>query len=371
MKFTSTPLALVTASALAGAALAAPAMARDLSYGGYISATHPVNTAGLNPYFEKITADTNGSIQWKTFYGGAMGGPKELLGAVGDNVLDAAGVVDVYVKSDLPHSVLLSSLFVAADDVLAFAAAMNEFQLLNCPSCLKDYEKNGVKPLAWYSTSPYVLMCTSKVTSLADLQGKKARATSRMGVLMNTLGATAVSVTSAEMYEAMQRGQADCSVGSAAWLTAYNIKDFVKSIVSDPLGAYIGSMVMNLNQDVWDDLEENEQAAIIDGLPDLIANIQWAYLAEDSEAIAAAEAAGAKVYPADKDLADKIAEIRPGEYAAAAEQGKIDGIENADEIIQGYKTLVDKWRGIVAETGGDKAKYAEALRTEIFSKLPR
>ena len=366
MNITRTALALTTAVATT---IAAPAMARELTYGHYISTTHPVNTEGMTPYFDKITADTDGSITWNAFFGGAMGGPKELLGAVGDNVLDAAGVVDVYVKSDLPHSALLSSLFVAADDVLAFAAAMNEYQLLRCPSCLDDYERNNVKPLAWYSTSPYLLMCTSKVTSLDELAGKKARATSRMGVLMNTLGGTAVSITSAEMYEAMQRGQADCSVGSAAWLTAYNIKDFVKSIVSDPLGAYIGSMVMNMNQDVWDDLEPNERQAIIDGLPDLIANIQWAYAAEDAAAIAAAEEAGAVVYPADKDLADKIAEIRPTEYAAAAEQGKADGIENAEEVVQGYKDLVEKWRGIVAEVGDDKAAYAEALRTEIFSKL--
>ncbi len=360
---------IALAGALATCVAATTADARELTYGHYVSSVHVMNVEGMTPYFDRVSAATGGELTFKTFWGGAMGGPKELLGAVGDNVLDSGGTVDVYMKKALPTSALLSSLFVPADDVLAFGAAMNEYQLLNCPSCTKDYERANVVPVAFYSTSPYLLMCTSKVTTLDELAGKKARATSRMGILMQTMGATPVSISSGEMYEALQRGAADCSVGSAAWLTDYNIKDFVKSIIKDPLGAYIGSLVLDVNADVWSDLSEDQRAAMINEAPQMVADIMFGYLKKDDVAIEAAIAAGATVYPAGDDFRTKLEEIRPTEWDAAIAAGEEDGIENAREIIEGFRATVDKWRAIVAEVDGDKAAYAAALEREIFSKM--
>lgn len=329
-----------------------------------------VNTKGMTPFFERLAEKTDGEVTYEAFWGGAMGGPKELLGAVEDNIVDSAGIVDVYLKRALPHSALISSLFVVADDVKAFAAAVNEYQLLHCPECVEDYHDNNAVPLAWYSTSPYVLMCTTPVTTLDELKGKKVRATSRMGVLMEKMGATPVSITSAEMYEAMQRGQADCSVGAAAWLTGYNIKDFVETIVSDPLGAYIGSGLMNMNRDTWQDLSGAHRQAIIDEMPQLVADAMWAYLDEAEHAVqVSVEEHGAEYAPAGADFRAKLEEIRSTEWEEAIAQGEADGVEDPRRIVEEFRKVADKWRGIAAEVGDDKAAYAEALRREIFSKL--
>merc|ERR1712091_254499 len=118
-------------------------------------------------------------------------------------------------------------------------------------------------------------MCAEPVSSLADLNGKKVRTSSRFGAMMQGMGDTAVSITSAEMYEAMQRGSTDCAVGPAAWLTSYNIKDFVKSVVSTPLGVYFGTMVLTMNADRWDGLDDAWKKAIIDNIPQMTADINW------------------------------------------------------------------------------------------------
>lgn len=363
--------ATASALALALAAVSAPAAgAAEISYAHYISSVHVVNTKGITPYSERVTEKTGGELTFETFWGGAMGGPKELLGAIETGVIDSGGVVDVYLKTALPYSNLLSSLFVVADDVKVYGAAINEFQLLHCPGCLKDYENNEVVPLAWYPTSPYLLMCTSDVRTLDDLAGKKVRATSRMGVLMQNMGATPVSITSAEMYEAMQRGQADCSVGAAAWLTGYNIKDFVKTIIQDPLGAYIGSGLMNMNAYTWEDLTEAQRQALIDELPELVADTTWAYLEEaDAATKLTVEENGAQYVAAADDFRDKLLELREAEWDAAIAQGEADGVEDARAVVDSFRQTVEKWRGIVAETGDDKAAYAAALDAEIFSKL--
>ncbi|MGM0585121.1 MAG: C4-dicarboxylate TRAP transporter substrate-binding protein [Pseudomonadota bacterium] len=358
------------AAALAMTAAAGAAEARELSYAHYISSVHVVNTKGMTPFFERLSDKTGGEITYESFWGGAMGGPKELLGAVEDNIVDSAGIVDVYLKRALPHSALISSLFVVADDVKAFAAAVNEYQLLHCPGCVEDYHDSNAVPLAWYSTSPYVLMCTSPVSTLDDLAGKKVRATSRMGVLMEKMGATPVSITSAEMYEAMQRGQADCSVGAAAWLTGYNIKDFVATVMADPLGAYIGSGLMNMNMDTWEELSVEHRQAIIDELPQLVADVMWAYLEEADNAVQIAqEEHGAELVEAGPEFKAQLEEIRATEWDEAIAQGEEDGVENARQVVEEFREIADKWRGIVAKIGDDKAAYAEALDREIFSKL--
>ena len=359
-------LALSTAATLAPGA----AEARELSYAHYISPVHVVNTEGMAPFFERVTEATGGELTFKAYWGGSMGEAKELLGAIDTNIVDAGGIIDLYVKTALPHSNLLSSLFLPADDPKVFGAAMNEYQLLHCPGCLEDYEDNNVVPLAWYPTSPYLLMCTSEVATLDQLAGKKVRATSRMGVLMQNLGATPVSITSGEMYEAMQRGQADCSVGAAAWLTAYNIKDFVASILTDPLGAYIGSGLMNMNVYSWEDLEGSERQAIVDNLGQLVADVTWAYLDEaDRAPQLTVEENGAALVEAGPDLKARLGELREAEWEAAIAAGEEDGIDDARAYIEGFREIAEKWRGIVAEVGDDKAAYAEALNREIFSKL--
>ncbi|MEC9435469.1 MAG: C4-dicarboxylate TRAP transporter substrate-binding protein [Pseudomonadota bacterium] len=363
--------ATLAAAAAIATALSAPAGAEELSYGGYISATHPVHTIGLDPFFARVTEATGGELTWTTFYGGAMGGPKELLSAIGDNILDTGAVVDIYTKSSLPVSSLISGLLATADDSRLYGAAMAEHELLNCPACDEEREDNGVKALGYYATSPYVLMCAEPVSSLEELNGKKVRTSSRFGAMMQGMGATAVSITSAEMYEAMQRGSTDCAVGPAAWLTSYNIKDFVRSVVSTPLGVYFGTMVLTMNADRWEDLEPEYKKAIIDNIPQMTADINWVYLDEADEAMAMVAAReDGQVVEASDDFKSALAAFREGEYDIAIKQGEADGIENAGEVVNSFRATVDKWRKIMAEeVGDDKAKYVAALKREIYDKL--
>lgn len=363
--------AVLAAVSVSAVALGAPAGAEELSYGGYISATHPVHSVGLDPFFARVTEATGGELTWTTFYGGAMGGPKELLGAIGDNILDSGAVVDVYTKSSLPVSAMISGLLATADDSRLYGAAMAEHELLNCPSCAEEREDNGIVALGYYATSPYVLMCAEPVSTLDELAGKKVRTSSRFGAMMQGMGATAVSITSAEMYEAMQRGSTDCAVGPAAWLTSYNIKDFVRSVVSTPLGAYYGTMVLTMNADRWEDLEPAHKQAIIDNIPQMTADINWVYLEEADAAMAEVAAReDGQVVEASEDFMSAVAAFREGEYDVAIKQGEEDGIDDAAEIVASFRATVDKWRKIMSEeVGDDKAKYAAALKREIYDKL--
>jgi hypothetical protein len=58
-----------------------------------------------------------------------------------------------------------------------------------------------------------------------------------------------------------------------------------------------------------------------------------------------------------------------GEQARVIADAEKRNVADAAALVKTYTEKLDKWRRIVADTGGDRAKYEEALRREIFSKL--
>ncbi|OWU84145.1 hypothetical protein ATO6_13870 [Oceanicola sp. 22II-s10i] len=361
--------ALCATAALALTAGLAQAEPRELTYGAYTSPTHTTNVYGIRPSQERITKDTNGEITFENFAGGAMGGPKDLLSNVGSGILDAASVVDIYVKSSLPTAAMVSSMLAIGHNPKVMAAATNEFQLLHCPQCIEERTENNVIGLSWSATGAYHVICKEPIKTLADLQGKKIRATSGVGIAMLNIGAAPVSITTAEMYEAMQRGQIDCAVGAAAWLDTYNLKDYAKGIWSNPVGSYFGTMNWAINLDVWNELTEEQRGAFKMEMAQNVADIMWAYVDDNDKALEWLANNGGVVEESDQAFKDAWAAEEAKAYETALAGAQKDGIENAEALLNTYKELVAKWTAKMEEIGNDKDAYRQALQDEIFSKI--
>lgn len=359
---------LIAASVLLGLATGASADEK-LAYGSWLPPSHVVVEKGLVPFFERVAEASGGKLTWELFSGGAMGGPKEALSAVKDGLVDASLVVDVYYKSDLPVSVTMSDMFMMVDDQLAWGAALTETQLLDCPQCEAEYDKHGLTPLAFYSGGDYHLMCMEEVHTLEQIAGKKIRASTRNGALSEFMGAVPVSITTAEMYEAMQRGQADCTIGAYAWLNSYGLKDLVKSIVSTPIGGYYSALVMHMADERWEGLSEEDKTVILNELPHLIADINYSYKEAGEEAARAAREAGVAFFEMDPGMMEAFDYFRQGEADFAASKAKEAGVADPDAIVTTLLKNVEKWKAIMANPDMDRDAYAKALWDEIYSKL--
>jgi TRAP-type C4-dicarboxylate transport system substrate-binding protein len=76
-------------------------------------------------------------------------------------------------------------------------------------------EKFNAKALAIWPFGPQVFYCNQEINSVADLEGLKVRSfTPSMSALLESLGATAVTLTFGEVYPALQRKVASCGVTS-------------------------------------------------------------------------------------------------------------------------------------------------------------
>jgi TRAP-type C4-dicarboxylate transport system substrate-binding protein len=346
-----------------------------LIYSSTVSAVHPVSKRGLEPYFKKIEADTGGALKFEIFPGGTLSSPTTTLKAIGNGTVDMGLLADVYNPTDVPVSTTISDLAVFGKDARVMTGAVNQMLLVDCPECRNDYLRNKVIPLASYSLTPYYFMCAkAPVRSLDEIKGKKIRATGSMGQLVAALGGVPVNITSSEMYEAVQRGQADCAAGPLPWLKTYTMWEVANSVTFTPIGTYHGTNIANMTHAKWKKLAPKERQAFIKHLPALVRDMAQGYEEDDQSIKGEAEAKGVKWYDADPALAPAIDKFRAGEVARVAALAKSRKVKDPEPMIDQFRKNVDKWTKIVNDIGPGVwkkeqwDKYEAALKTEVFDK---
>lgn len=367
----------ICAGAVFGAmALASAASADNLIYSSLVPSKHPTNAIGLAQYFEKVTRDTGGSLTFELFPGGTLASGKATLNAITTGSVDMGLLADVYTPTDLPVSSMLSDLAVFGTDARVMTGAVNQTLLVDCRACKDDYLDNKVLPLASYSLTPYHLMCTSDAVASKDgWAGKKIRGTGAMGVLAAAMGGTPVNVTSAEIYEALQRGQADCALGPMPWLQSYSLWDLIKYVSSAALGTYHGTNFINIRVAAWNKLSPAEKKAMADNLAGAVRTMAEVYETDDNTIRGEAEAKGIKWVQPDSSFTAAVASHRDSDLARIVELARSRGVKDPEPIIRTFTDNIAKWEGIVAGIGGGVwtaaqwDTYQARLQAEIFDKV--
>lgn len=351
--------------------LAPAAMAQvKLSYGTYLPATHVNNLAGIEPMGKRLAAESGGKITLEILSGGSVAKPTAAVDSVRDGVVTASMVVDSYVPKQLPHAYLATDLGVIGKNSVALAGATTEYNLLACKDCLAEQKKQSIISMSFYSTAPYTLMCKPDLRSMADLNGKKLRSAGGFSIMFKSFGMVPVNITSDETYEALQRGQVDCSIGAQGWLKSYSLWDVAKNVLDTSIGAYTGGLLWAMSAEAWAKLSPEHKAILKKNMPILSADVTFGYLAESDDVRKLAIEKGVKFNPPDKSFIDAYAAYAEKELARVKEAGKGRGIANADELVDLYMSLVRKWEKIANdEVKGDKAKFIEALNREVYSKV--
>lgn len=342
-----------------------------LRYATYIPATSSNNTQGVQPLFEAVTANTGGKLTFKIYPGGQLLDARSMLAGIKDGIADAGFLVVPYYPSELKHAAVIPGMVTFGSNPVATAGAVLETYLLDCLDCKADFTNSGVIFLAGHATTPYNILCSKPVASAEHLKGLKMRtAGGGLAREVEALGGVPVSLTSGEVYEALQRGQIDCVIAPKAWLLQYSLAEVVKFIYDVPLGSIGGLGLMTMNLDKWNGLGDAERLVILKELPGMVARVVLdGYVADDKRGLDAAEKAGIEIIPAPQELHDKLAKFRQTELAEVERSATERGVEKPERITKIYLDNLSKWNNIAEEIGTDREKYREALWREIYSKL--
>jgi TRAP-type mannitol/chloroaromatic compound transport system substrate-binding protein len=289
---------------------------------------------------------------------------------VKDGVADAGLGIAPYVPNLQPATNLIFSTHVWGNDVVAATAAAVETVILHCQECLDEHKALNALPLGGFTASAYMPMCRDNVKSLADLKGKKIRASAGGVQLMEALGAVAVAMDPGTATTALQRGAIDCVHGDPQWLEGFGYMDVTKSVFLHPMGIGGPAMALYLNRNTWLSLTPDEKKAVVRAAA--LASAMQAintFTLEGERVLALAKAKGIQLNPGSKEVDDVIAAFAPKQRAMNIENAKKFGVKNAEAIMAAYLKAQEKWKALSKEIGRDVNKMRDYLMREVYDKF--
>lgn len=361
---------LILGAAL-GATLGGAAVAQDFIYGSWPPASDYLNTDTLPGAFDIISEETGGEVTWELIAGGQLADPRGTLAQVGDDLMQSGLAIPVYTPGAMPTLTLLYSIVVPGNDPVATAGAAAETVFLNCPECLADAKDNNVLPLGGFASASYRLMCTSPVASVADMEGKRIRATGGYGEMTAMGGGIPTSTTLPESVGLLQKGGLDCLMASREWLKTFGYGEYAKHVTDLPLGTTAPALGFVMNYDAFADLSTEAKSAHLRASAYVTAKHTIGnYVVKDEETFQAqvAENGVAYVEP-EADLVALVEGFAEADRDRLIENAEQLGVSDPATLIDTYFAAVEKWQGISQEIGPDVDAFAEKLWDEVYSKL--
>lgn len=362
-----------TASLVAGiaAASALPAKAGDYVYGSWVPATDWLNAGALPEMFNRINQETDGAVNWDLMPGGQLAGGVETFAAVRDLLMDAGVAVPTYVPDLTPAMSMMYSTVVPGSDPVAAAGASVETIMLHCPTCLSEAREQNALPLGGYAGAPFYLMCREPVTTVADLRGKRVRASGASLGILNEAGAQVISASLTEAVTLLQRGGLDCVAGVSGWLTTFGYGEFAPHVTDFSLGVSSPVLALWLNRDVFKAMPREHQIAHLRGAAYVGATQTIdLFIKQNADNVEKAIADfGVQFHAVGADFDDMMAAYQAQERDSHIARAEGFGVADAAAIYDTYAELLVKWRALSEEIGDDVEKFAEVLWEEVYSKV--
>lgn len=362
---------------LSGLMLSTTASAETISH----ATGYPPNSIGskaADAYADALKEISGGDLTAK-IYAGSLLSFSETAPGVRDGMADSGFVLLSYYPAEFPTSNLVAEMSMAVnlEDVeashsgLAYLGALSEFVFKNCPECVEEFAAQNQVFTGGSASSSYMLLCNQPVATLEDVKGKRIRSAGpQWARWAETVGATPVTMSVSESYEALSQGVLDCSISSSVDLDIFKLREVVTDITpAVPGGVYGGTAVNNVNLDVWKGLSEQDRKDVLKATAVLGAVISWDYQVGAVRELEGADEAGIAVHETGPELRKVTDEFIRNDMAnIASNYQKRHGLENAQEMADTFRDLLEKWVDLVEDVD-NVDDLADLYWNELYSKV--
>jgi TRAP-type transport system periplasmic protein len=242
----------------------APALAVDSLVKLRMSNQWTETTAGAQVdkwWAEEIRKRTDGTVNIKIFWEGALGKAKENLGLIQKGAIDFAAMSPGYFPAELPFHAAPNSIPMAMSEV-SQATTLMERLLTEVPEFDQEAARNGMKSLFFHHLNPYKLVCKEQIKGLADMKGKKVRTWGKdMPRMVQAAGGVPVTLGLPELYEGLSRGTVDCIPFSVDLMVNYKIYEVAKHVHDITLWEGPTNAVW-VSRKVWEDMQPAQQKVL-------------------------------------------------------------------------------------------------------------
>jgi TRAP-type C4-dicarboxylate transport system substrate-binding protein len=169
----------------------------------------------------------------------------------------------------------------------------------------------GIILLTWVWQAGGVASRSKAIIAPEDAKGMKVRGGSReMDMVLQTAGASVLSVPSNEIYTAMQTGACDAGITSSTSLISFRLEEVSKALTSGAGASYWFMFEpLMMSKSVFDAMPKNHQDILVAVGAELEAFGKKGAQDDDIEVAKVYEKAGAKVAALDIDIVSKWRDI--------------------------------------------------------------
>jgi len=227
-----------------------------LKYAEFSPDRERIHNVVTKPFAEAVQEASGGKLQVELFPNGALGrNPAQQAQLVQDGIADIAFVVPSFTPGRYPDTELmeLPGLF------RNLREATLVFTRLIMSGKIKDYDK--FIPIAAWTTPPFSIHAAFPITGVADLKGKKIRASGAMqSDALKALGAVPVAIPPTEVPEAIARRTIDAATSQPAVVYDFGYDRVTSSHYFLQLG--VVPLVVLMNKAKFESLSPSDQDAI-------------------------------------------------------------------------------------------------------------
>jgi TRAP-type C4-dicarboxylate transport system substrate-binding protein len=210
------------------------------------------------PWSAKITADSHGALKIDLREGMAIANITNMYDRVMSDVVQIGFVLFNYVQGKFPFSEVAALPNTAPN---AEQGSVALWRLYQNGELAAEYDQ--AKPLVLVALPQSLVHLRSAPKSLEDLKGEKLVAPTQMTALAaQYMGAQAITLSSPEAYEAINRGTADGTILSWNVYFSFRIGEVAHYHIDQSMGTAAGMIFMS--KKVYDGLSPDAKKAIDD-----------------------------------------------------------------------------------------------------------
>ncbi len=299
-----------------------------LTYSVFFPPTH-VQAKLAVEWADEIAKRTGGRVSITVFAGGSLTKADQCYQGVVDGVSDLGMSAFAYTRGRFP---LLEGL----DLPVGYPDGVSATRIAN--ALFAKYhpaETENVKMLYLHAHGPGVLASKKPVATLDDLKGLKVRATGFSAKVVESLGASPVSMPQGDTYEALQKGVVDATLCPVETLKGWKQGEVISCMTASQGIGYTTAFFVAMNKEKWAALPPDLQKVIETVSGEWMAKHGQAWNDADAEGLAYLKELKRNILPlSDEQQTLWVGKVTPllRDYAERAQQKGLPGGAFLDDL---------------------------------------
>ncbi|OHZ02710.1 TRAP transporter substrate-binding protein DctP [Salinicola sp. MIT1003] len=216
------------------------------------------STKWLIQQFNERTPDDT-SI--KPYWGSSVASTEEVPDYVGGGVGDLGDIITPYFPDRFYLNNAVGFFIPQPLSVTEIAESMEKWHE-KYPAFGEEMEKNNLKVIGYRPLEKYGLFCTHPIRTMSDFEGLRIRSYGfAYPRLIEAMGATPISISTAETYEALEKNIIDCTPVGPALARGWKYDEVAKYYIEIPFGASFGHLLV-INLDTYRAMDDATRAVV-------------------------------------------------------------------------------------------------------------